>query len=186
MTALAIDLDQRNALRNHAVAVTVMSNLGLRRALAAAGIGIVETPVGDRNVLAALDEHDLVLGGEQSGHVIFRDLATTGDGVLTGILLCDLMARADRPLSEIAATMPRFPQVLESVPVARVAGADAVDAVRDEIAVIEAGLGENGRVLVRASGTEPVVRVMVEAPTEAEAQAAVARLRRAVETAFAD
>jgi phosphoglucosamine mutase len=186
MTTLAIDLDARGALRNRAIAITVMSNLGLRRALASAGIGVVETPVGDRNVLAALDEHDLVLGGEQSGHVIFRDLATTGDGVLTGILVCDLMVRGGRRLSELAATMPRFPQVLVSVPVGRVAGADAVDAVRDVVAAIEAGLGENGRVLVRASGTEPVVRVMVEAPTEAEAQTAVARLRRAVESAFAD
>ena len=185
MTALAIDLDARGALRNHAIAVTVMSNLGLRRALTRAGIGIVETPVGDRNVLSALDEHDLVLGGEQSGHVIFRELATTGDGVLTGLLVCDLVRRTGQPLSVHAATMARFPQVLVSVPVARVADLDSATGVREEIAAIETALGDAGRVLVRASGTEPVVRVMVEAATEPEAEAAVARLRRAVETAFA-
>jgi phosphoglucosamine mutase len=185
MAALAIDLDARGELRNRAIAVTVMSNLGLRRALAGAGIAIVETPVGDRNVLSALDEHDLVLGGEQSGHVIFRELATTGDGVLTGLLVCDLVRRSGQPLSQHAAVMARFPQVLVSVPVARVADLDNSTVVRQEIAAIETALGDAGRVLVRASGTEPVVRVMVEASTEPEAEAAVARLRRAVETAFA-
>jgi phosphoglucosamine mutase len=185
MAALALDLDARGALRNRAIAVTVMSNLGLRRALAAAGIAVVETPVGDRNVLAALAEHDLVLGGEQSGHIIFRDLATTGDGVLTGILLADLTLRTGRSLSDVAASMTRFPQVLVSIPVARAANLQDDEAVRKEIAAVEADLGDRGRVLVRASGTEPVVRLMVEAPTETEALAAVTRLRRTVETAGA-
>jgi phosphoglucosamine mutase len=185
MTALALDLSERGRLRNGAIAVTVMSNLGLRRALADAGIGVIETPVGDRNVLVALEAHDLVLGGEQSGHVILRDLATTGDGVLTGALLCDLVVRAGRPLSEIAACMARVPQVLVSVPVGRAPNLDDADALRAEIASIEAALGDQGRVLVRASGTERVVRVMVEAPTEHAAQAAVAQLRHAVEASFA-
>jgi phosphoglucosamine mutase len=185
MTALALDLSERGRLRNGAVAVTVMSNLGLRRALADAGIGVVETPVGDRNVLVALEAHDLVLGGEQSGHVILRDLATTGDGVLTGALLCDLVVRRGRPLSAIAACMARFPQVLVSVPVERAPNLDDADALHAHIASIEAELGDGGRVLVRASGTERVVRVMVEAPTEHAAQAAVAQLRHAVEITFA-
>jgi phosphoglucosamine mutase len=185
MTALALDFRARGRLPNDAIAVTVMSNLGLRRALAAAGIAVVETPVGDRNVLVALEEHGLALGGEQSGHVIFSQLATTGDGVLTGMLLCDLVARSGRPLSEIASVMPRFPQVLVSVPVAHVADLEHAGTLQSEIERVTSDLGDRGRVLVRASGTEPVVRVMVEAATEAEAAAAVTRLRRAVETAFA-
>jgi phosphoglucosamine mutase len=184
MTALAIDLHARGNLRNDAIAVTVMSNLGLRKALAAAGIAVVETPVGDRNVLAALEEHDLVLGGEQSGHVILRDLATTGDGVLTGLVICDLMRRTGAPLSRVAAQMERFPQVLVNVPVARRPDLDRAGDLRAVIATLEAALADRGRVLVRASGTEPVVRVMVEAPTEDEARAAVSTLREAVETAF--
>jgi phosphoglucosamine mutase len=185
MTALAIDFRAQGRLPNDAIAVTVMSNLGLRRALAAAGIDVVETPVGDRNVLVALEQHDLALGGEQSGHVIFSELATTGDGVLTGLLLCDLVARSRRPLSEVGGAMQRFPQVLVNVPVARVADLEDAHELQSEIARVANGLGDRGRVLVRASGTEPVVRVMVEASTEADATAAVAQLRRAVEAAFA-
>jgi phosphoglucosamine mutase len=185
MTALAIDLHEHDRLPNDAIAVTVMSNLGLRRALAGAGIGVVETPVGDRNILVALEQHELALGGEQSGHVIFSELATTGDGLLTGLLLCDLVARSGRPLSAVAAVMQRFPQVLVNVPVPRVADLGHADALQSEIASVTSDLGDRGRVLVRASGTEPVVRVMVEASTEPEAAEAVARLRRAVEAAFA-
>src|SRR4029078_2621715 len=102
MVIASLDLYERGALRNGAIAVTVMSNLGLHQALAPAGIGVVETPVGDRQVFAAIERHDLVLGGEQSGQGIFRDLATTGDGILTGLLLLDRMHRAQRPLSELA------------------------------------------------------------------------------------
>jgi phosphoglucosamine mutase len=185
MTALALDLHARGRLRSDAIAVTVMSNLGLRRALAAAGIGVVETPVGDRNVLVALEQHDLALGGEQSGHVILSDLATTGDGILTGLLLSDLMVRSGRPLSDIAASMARFPQVLVNIPVERRPDLAGASELQREIATIEEQLGDRGRVLVRASGTERVVRVMVEASTEREAEAAVSRLRRAVESAFA-
>ena len=184
MTALALDLHARQRLRNDAIAVTVMSNLGLRRALTGAGIAVVETPVGDRNVLAALAEHDLGLGGEQSGHVILRDLATTGDGVLTGLMLTDLVRRSGAPLSTTAGLMQRFPQVLVNVPVGRAADLDGAGPLRAEIAAIEQELGERGRVLVRASGTEPLVRVMVEAATDVEARAAVDRLRHAVEDAF--
>ena len=96
MVMTALDWHERGMLRNDAIAVTVMSNLGLRRALAGAGVGIVETPVGDRNVTTAMAEHDLAIGGEQSGHIVFADLATTGDGVLTGLIVGDLLARRGR------------------------------------------------------------------------------------------
>jgi phosphoglucosamine mutase len=185
MVMAALDLRERSHLRNDAVAVTVMSNLGLRRALHDAGIRVVETAVGDRNVLVALDEHDLVLGGEQSGHVVFREWATTGDGLLTSLVLLDLVARSGRPLSELAAAMTRFPQVLVNVKVGRRADLGAAPALAAEIAATEARLGEAGRVLVRASGTEPVVRVMVEAATAETARAEAQHLVGAVQAAFA-
>jgi phosphoglucosamine mutase len=184
MTALALDLDARGALPERTIAVTVMSNLGLHRALAAHGLGAVVTPVGDRNVLVALEEHGLALGGEQSGHVILPAHATTGDGLLTGLLLCDLVVRLRRPLSHVAAVMTRLPQVLENVRVARRPDLDAADGLWQEVRAVEAELGDRGRVLVRASGTEPVVRVMVEAETHDEAEAAVQRLVAAVVRAF--
>jgi len=102
-------------LRNDAIAVTVMSNLGLRRALAAGGAAVVETPVGDRSVTAAMATRDLAIGGEQSGHIVFADLATTGDGVLTGLIVADLVARREVALSTLAASMTRLPQVLVNV-----------------------------------------------------------------------
>ena len=146
-----------------AVVVTVMSNLGLHVALAEAGIEVVEVGVGDRNVLHALDDRGLVLGGEQSGHVIFRDLATTGDGLLTGILLADLVQRSGQTLSALAAgALELYPQVLVNVEV------DQLDVLSDEVilaaeAALAERLGTTGRVLLRPSGTEPLVRIMVEA-----------------------
>jgi len=177
----ALDLHARSRLRNDAVAVTVLSNLGVRNALEPAGVHVIETPVGDRHVLAAMDARDLVLGGEQSGHVIFRDLATTGDGILTGMQLLDCVRRAGRPLSELAAQMQRVPQLLEAVRVRARADIASAPQLAAEIAAVEAELGDSGRVLVRPSGTEPVIRIMVEAPTEATARAALARLRRVTE-----
>ncbi len=154
-----------------------MTNLGFHRAMADAGIAVETTAVGDRNVLAALDEGGWSLGGEQSGHLIFRDLATTGDGILSGLLLVDLVVRAGRPLSELAAScLRRLPQVLHNV---SVAGGDRLDqalAVWDEVRAVEAELGAGGRVLLRPSGTEPLVRVMVEAPTHDAAEAAARRI----------
>ncbi len=160
-----------------------MSNLGLRRALGAAGIGVVETQVGDRHVLAAMRDSGLSLGGEQSGHVIFGDVATTGDGVLTGLMILDCMARSGRPLSELARVMTRLPQVLDSVRLGSRMALDTDERVRDAIARVENRLGSRGRVLVRPSGTEPVIRVMAEAPTQEEAAEAVAEIRAAVEAA---
>ena len=157
-----------------------MTNLGFRLSMAAQGIDVVETQVGDRYVLEALEARGLSLGGEQSGHVIFRRLATTGDGLLTGVQLLDLLARATRPLSQLAAeSMTRLPQVLVNVPVAGRSAA-LVDELAADIAAAESELGDQGRVLVRPSGTEPLVRVMVEAADEDQARAVADQLVRAV------
>jgi phosphoglucosamine mutase len=131
-----------------------------------------------------METGDLVLGGEQSGHVIFRDLATTGDGILTGIQLLDCVRRAGRPLSALAAQMTREPQLLEGVRVAAKPDLTAAPGLAAEIAAVEADLGAGGRVLVRASGTEPLIRIMVEAPTEDGARRALSRLRAATEKEF--
>jgi phosphoglucosamine mutase len=176
----AVDRHERGTLPGDAVVVTVMTNLGFRLAMESHGIAVVETAVGDRYVLEALEERGLALGGEQSGHVIFRDLATTGDGLLTAVQALDTVVRTGRPLAEVAGVMTRLPQVLRNVRVARRDPAVAEHLAAD-IAAVEDRLGALGRVLVRPSGTEPLVRVMVEAPTEAEAEAAVADLVRAVE-----
>ncbi|MFN8035048.1 MAG: phosphoglucosamine mutase [Acidimicrobiia bacterium] len=166
----AIDLHQRRKLSHDTIAATVMSNLGLRRALAEHAIGLVETPVGDRNVLAAIEGHDLVLGGEQSGHVIYSELATTGDGTLTGLLLLDTMVRRGRTLSELAAGMTTFPQVLRNVTVSDPTAVERAPDFWARVEAAERALGGDGRVLVRRSGTEPVVRVMVEATTLEQAE----------------
>jgi phosphoglucosamine mutase len=176
----AIDRYERGLLTKGTVVVTVMTNLGFRLGMAEHGIEVLEVPVGDRFVLEALDEHDLTLGGEQSGHVIFADCATTGDGLLTALQVLDVVARTGRSLADLAdGAMTRLPQVLRNVRVATGA-ADAAAAVASHVAAVEAELGDHGRVLIRASGTEPLVRVMVEAPTAALAEAAAERLAGAV------
>jgi phosphoglucosamine mutase len=180
----ALDLRERGMLNGDTVVVTVMTNLGFRLAMEEHGIGVVETPVGDRNVLEALEQGGWTLGGEQSGHVIFRDLATTGDGVLTGIRLLDAVVRSGRPLAELASVMTRLPQVLRNVRVKSRDDLDGADRFWDEVRAVEADLGERGRVLVRPSGTEPVVRVMVEAPTDARAERAAERLCAALADAL--
>jgi phosphoglucosamine mutase len=176
----AIDRHERGRLTHDTVVVTVMTNLGFRLGMAERGINVVDTQVGDRYVLEALEEGGWSLGGEQSGHIIFRDLATTGDGVLTGVQVLDVMGRTGRPLAELAAAaMTQLPQVLHNVRVARRDPA-LIEHLAADIEVIEAELGARGRVLVRPSGTEPVVRVMVEAETAEQADAAALRLVDAV------
>lgn len=180
IAVLAIDRHQRGALAHGAVVVTVMTNLGFRHGMAAHGIEVREVPVGDRNVLEALASGGLDLGGEQSGHVVFADLATTGDGLLTAVQLLDVVARRGEPLDGLAdAAMTRLPQVLRNVRVER-SGLEVGDALAEPIAAAEARLGDRGRVLVRSSGTEPLVRVMVEAPTLDEAETTAATLAQAV------
>ncbi|MEI7992915.1 MAG: phosphoglucosamine mutase, partial [Actinomycetota bacterium] len=169
-------LKRGGALRNGAIAVTVMSNLGLRLAMQEADVRIVETAVGDRYVLEALERDGLVLGGEQSGHIILRDRATTGDGLLAGLVLLQTARDSGTTLEQLAnAAMTSFPQVLVNVRTARRDPAVA-ELVADEIARTEAALAGNGRVLVRPSGTEPLVRVMVEAATADLARSEAERL----------
>jgi phosphoglucosamine mutase len=179
----AIDRRRRSALVGDAVVATVMANLGFRRGMASHGIEVLEVPVGDRHVLEALHDRGFSLGGEQSGHVIFADLATTGDGLLTAVQLLDVVARTGEPLAELAdAAMTRLPQVLRNVRV-RDRDLDVGAAIREDLAAAEAELGGEGRVLIRASGTEPLIRVMVEAPTEEEAGSVADRLVAAVTAA---
>lgn len=159
----ALDRRDRGALAKNTVVITVMANLGFRVAMEAEGIDMVETPVGDRYVLEALDAGGFTLGGEQSGHVIHRDLATTGDGVLTAVQLFDASIRRGVDLGEWAASvMTRYPQVLENVRMAAKIP-DLSSQLAQAVSAEETWLGSSGRVLIRESGTEPVVRVMVEA-----------------------
>ena len=171
MCLFALDMSEQGALNNDTLVVTVMSNLGLVRAMQAAGIAVAVTPVGDRSVLAELQRGGYSLGGEQSGHIIFADVTTTGDGILAGAKLCDLVNRAGSSLGELAAAvMTRLPQVLVNVEVARQVP-DVAATIGAEIRSAERTLGDNGRVLIRSSGTEPLVRVMVEAETPGMADA---------------
>lgn len=168
----AEDLRSRGRLANDTVVVTVMTNLGFRLAMDTAGINVVETGVGDRYVLEALADGGYSLGGEQSGHIIFADHATTGDGLLSAVALLDIVKRSGRPLADIASdSMTSLPQVLVNVKVA-VKVPDVAVQLSVDIARVEAALGKTGRVLVRASGTEPLIRVMIEAASAEEAQSA--------------
>jgi phosphoglucosamine mutase len=155
------------------VAVTQMTNLGFHRLLAERGIRVVTTDVGDRYVLEALRAEGGLLGGEQSGHLIWLDGHTTGDGLVAGLLLCRAVREQGRPLAELAGVMPRFPQAKENV---RVRSRVLPPAVLDEVARVAGGLGDTGRVLVRPSGTEPVVRVLAEAESEQAAERLCGRI----------
>jgi phosphoglucosamine mutase len=173
LALFASDLALRGQLAGHTVVVTVMSNIGFHRAMAGAGVSVHTVSVGDRYVLEALDANGWSLGGEQSGHIVFPSLATTGDGVLSGLLLADLVVRKQRSLAELASgAMEKFPQVLRNVTVADRQGLAGSEAVWAEVRRLEEQLAGKGRVVLRASGTEPLVRVMVEASTAAEAEQA--------------
>lgn len=180
----ALDRHERGVLTGDAVVVTVMTNLGFRRAMDAAGVHVIDTKVGDRYVLEALDAGGYSLGGEQSGHVIFRDIAPTGDGVLSAVQLLDVVVRTGRTLDDLAsASMTRLPQVLRNVRVAT--RPDDVDAVLAPfVDASMARMAGRGRVLIRPSGTEPLIRVMVEAETDAEAQMEADGLVAAVTSLF--
>lgn len=182
MAILALAMRDAGTLTRDTLVTTVMSNQGLRLAMAKAGIELVETKVGDRYVLAELRASGLALGGEQSGHVIMPEYATTGDGALTGLHLMARMAQTGRSLAELASVVTRLPQVLVNVPVADKTVATAAPVL---LAAANAGerLGETGRVLLRPSGTESLVRVMVEAPTVEAAQAAADELAAVVRAA---
>jgi phosphoglucosamine mutase len=163
MAILALSMAERGKLRQNTLVTTVMSNLGLRLAMAEHGIDVVQTSVGDRYVLERMNENDFSLGGEQSGHVIMREYATTGDGILTGLHLVSEMARKGKPLSELAAVMTVYPQILVNVRGVDHHRLDDDDVIARAVQTVEQTLGGTGRVLLRPSGTEPMVRVMVEA-----------------------
>jgi phosphoglucosamine mutase len=185
LALFALDLASRGELAGNTVTVTVMTNLGFRLAMEARGIAVLETDVGDRHVLAALDAQGLTLGGEQSGHIIFRSLSTTGDGVLTGMTLADLMVRRGESLASLAAGLvERVPQRLVNVRVVKPERLADCAEVWAAVVKAESELGQTGRVLLRPSGTEPVVRVMVEAREEAQADALATQLATVVEVAL--
>jgi phosphoglucosamine mutase len=176
MAILALSMKARGLLTNDTLVATVMSNLGLKRAMAENGVHLIETRVGDRYVLEALAEHGLSLGGEQSGHIIFSEHATTGDGILTGLQLAAEMVRSRRTLAELADVMTVFPQVLINVRGVDRSALEGHAVIAAAVAAEEVGLGDSGRVLLRASGTEPMVRVMVEAAEHHTAQQVADRL----------
>lgn len=176
MGILALGLHAQGRLAHDTLVTTVMSNLGLVLAMGEAGIRCARTAVGDRYVLEEMRRGGYSLGGEQSGHVLLLDHATTGDGVLTSLHLLARMAETGRGLAELAAQIPRLPQVLVNVAGVDRAGASTDPGVRDAVTDAEAELGDTGRVLLRPSGTEPLVRVMVEAPGVEQAQSVADRL----------
>jgi phosphoglucosamine mutase len=163
MGVLAVAFRERGALREDTLVATVMSNLGLRLAMEREGIRTVQTAVGDRYVLEEMRRGGYTLGGEQSGHVVMLEHATTGDGVLTALHLLARVAQTGRGLADLASVVERLPQVLVNVPGVDKARAGGDAALARAVAAAEADLGETGRVLLRPSGTEPLVRVMVEA-----------------------
>ncbi|KAF5282336.1 hypothetical protein FQR65_LT14325 [Abscondita terminalis] len=185
MAILALSMSARGKLERNTLVTTVMSNLGLKLAMANNGIDIVETGVGDRYVLESINEHGYSLGGEQSGHVIMSEYATTGDGILTGLHLAAEMVRSGKSLGELAMCMTVYPQVLVNVRGVDRTGVDGDDVLRQAVTQAELALGGKGRVLLRPSGTEPVVRVMVRAENEAQAQELAADLARIVKERLA-
>ncbi len=180
LAACALALKQDGRLPGDIVVGTVMANLGLREALCAHGIELIATRVGDRYVLEEMLARGAALGGEQSGHVIFLEHATTGDGLLTAVRFLSLAAKRGCSVAELASAMRRFQQAMQNVPVAHKERLDTSAAIAEAVREAERALGESGRVLVRASGTEPLVRVMVEAETEEDARGHAAALAEIV------
>ncbi len=185
MAVLALAMRDTGALRADTVVATVMSNLGFVQALRGEGVGVLQTKVGDRYVLEAMKASGYTLGGEQSGHVIMSEFATTGDGILTALHVLARMSEKQASLAELASVMTRLPQVLVNVPEVDKARADEDPVVATAVAEAEAELGESGRVLLRPSGTEPLVRVMVEAVSVDHAQTVAERLAGVVRARLA-
>jgi phosphoglucosamine mutase len=176
-----LSLKERGQLARNTLVATVMSNLGLKIAMRENGINMIETKVGDRYVLEEIRAGGYTLGGEQSGHVIFSQYATTGDGILTGLKIGAEVARTKKTLAELATAMKVYPQVLINVKGVDKTKVESNAAVQASVAEAEADLHGSGRVLLRASGTEPLVRVMVEAADEGTAQSWAERIARVVE-----
>ncbi len=183
MAILALAMRDAGTLTDDTLVATVMSNLGLRIAMKQSGIKLIETKVGDRYVLEELTAGGLALGGEQSGHIVMPSFATTGDGVLTGLHLMAQIASSGKSLADLASVVHTLPQVLINVRVGDRAAGAAAPTVQAAVALAENELGETGRVLLRPSGTEPLVRVMVEAETEEQARAVAERIAAEVTAA---
>ncbi len=181
MTILAIGLKQRGLLNGNCVVGTVMSNLGFMKAMKAAEIDVITTPVGDRYILEVLKDSECTLGGEQSGHVILKHHANTGDGILTALTLLQELKRASKGANELASAMTKFPQVLINVRDVERDGLAGSTVIQDAVRSAEAELGESGRVLLRPSGTEPLIRVMVEASSDSVASAIATSLAEIVQ-----
>ena len=180
MAILALGFKERGKLSENTIVATVMSNLGFFRAMESAGIEIITTAVGDRYVLEKMLEGNYSLGGEQSGHLIIREHANTGDGILTALALAQEVVRTGKSLTELASAMKRFPQVLINVSGVAKDKLSESSVVSDAVAKAEAQLGDAGRVLLRASGTENLIRVMVEASSDSLAHEVATELARVV------
>jgi phosphoglucosamine mutase len=180
LAILAQGFKSRGKLKNSTVVATVMSNLGFLSAMKEADIEVVKTAVGDRYVLENLLENNYTLGGEQSGHIIMREFAGTGDGLLTALQLISEMARSKKSLTELANIMKRFPQVLINVSGVAKEKLETSTVISAAVAKYEAELGAAGRILLRASGTEPLVRVMVEAQSDSIAKEIAEKLAKVV------
>lgn len=181
LTILAIGLKQRGLLKGNCVVGTVMSNLGFMKAMKHAEIDVITTPVGDRYVLERLIDSDCTLGGEQSGHVILKHFANTGDGVLTALTLLQELKRSGKSVNELASAMTKFPQVLINVPGVAKEKLSASSVVHEAVRTAEAELGDSGRILLRPSGTEPLIRVMVEASSDSVASEIAVKLAEIVQ-----
>jgi phosphoglucosamine mutase len=182
MAVVARHMKDQGRLKPNLVVTTVMANLGFRQSMAEAGIDVVETAVGDKYVMEALSTNHGVIGGEQSGHIIFTKHSQTGDGLITAIQVLNVMAGTGKELRELRAeAITEYPQVLVNVQVSRTADVALAEGLWDEVAMVEAELGESGRVLVRPSGTEPLVRILVEASSELVARSHANRLAAIVE-----
>lgn len=177
-------LYENDQLKNNTVVTTVMSNLGFHKAMKELGVHVVTANVGDRYVMEKMREEDYNFGGEQSGHVIFLNHSTSGDGMLTGVQLINIMKETGKKLSELAEGMTIFPQILKNVPVANKREALEHPEIVAAIEKVEKELGDRGRVLVRPSGTESLIRIMVEAETEEACEEYVSQLIQVVETAL--
>ena len=183
MAVFAQHLKDTGKLRNNVVVSTVMANLGFRKAMADLGIDVIETAVGDRYVYEGMRKAKAALGGEQSGHIIFYRGAT-GDGLRTAVRLAEVMAATGKPLAELRKVITEFPQVLLNIPVGDKGRLEQAGEIWDAVAEAERSLGNDGRILVRASGTEPLVRVMVEAPTAETADQVASSLGEVVTAAL--
>ena len=180
MAILGVSLNLQGKLANSTVVATVMSNLGLELALESHGIKLRRSPVGDRYVLEDMESGNYNFGGEQSGHIIFADHSTTGDGLLTGLQLAAEMARTGKTIAELAAVMTALPQILVNVAGVDLSKLDSDSPIAELVTELESELGDTGRILLRPSGTEPLVRVMVEAATQDHAESVAARIANLV------